>query len=107
MRNRLMKTRPIMIMIVFLLSIPAALSSTVKAVSAEKREWIEYPFAAVGGIYAVCGEECIGCARALSDSVLFFDINKSAWTELEFDAQQTIRDLKAEGHTILRILMSS
>jgi len=62
-------------------------------------EWIEHP-RTVGPTYAACGEDCIGVTGQSTTSILFFDIYKSAWTELEFDTQQTIRDLKAEGHTV-------
>ena len=90
------------IIIIFLLSSSAYLSSTTRAASAENGEWIAYPFVypTTGGVYAVCGEDCIGFAKEASDSILFFDINKSAWTELKFEAVQAIRDMKAKGHTI-------
>ncbi len=102
MYRNLLKTRFIMIMLAFLLFASSSLFSTAKAAPAENGEWIAYPFVypTVGNIYSACGEGCIGCAKPLSDSILFFDINKSAWTELEFDSQQTIRDLKAEGHVV-------
>jgi len=77
--------------------------ATAQAASAEKGEWVAYPLTTpigAGNIYAACGEDCSGYARAQSSSILFFDTNTSAWTEAEFDNQQTVRDLKAEGHTV-------
>jgi len=98
----LLKARFLIIIIVFLLSSSAYLSSTARAASAENGEWIAYPFVypTTGSVYAVCGEDCIGCAKQVADSILFFDINKSAWTELKFDVQQTVRKIDAKGHTI-------
>jgi hypothetical protein len=101
--KHLLRIKFIIIAIVFMLSIPATLSSTVKAASAEKGEWVAYPLTTpigAGSTYAACGEDCSGYARAQSNSILFFDTNKSAWTEAKFDTQQTVRDLKAEGHTV-------
>jgi hypothetical protein len=97
-----MKTKFIVIIVVFLLSIPASFSSTVRAASAENGEWIAYPFVypTTGSFYTVCGEDVIGCAKEVSESILFFDINKSAWTELRFDVQQAIRKIDAKGHTV-------
>jgi len=66
---------------------------------AEEGEWIEHPLT-VGITYNACGEDCIGITGSSATSILFFDIYKSAWTELEFDTQQTIHDLEAEGHTV-------
>lgn len=89
----------VLIVIAFLLSF---LSSMIAWASAEKGEWIEYPFSypSVGSVYAVCGEDCVGVTRAQSTSILFFDIYKSAWTELEFGTQHTVHDVIAEGHTV-------
>ena len=97
-----LRAKFLIIIIVFLLSSSACLSSTARAASAENGEWIAYPFVypATGSFYAVCGEDCVGCAKQVADSILFFDINKSAWTELKFDVQQTIRYMEAKGHTI-------
>ncbi|MGQ9642020.1 MAG: hypothetical protein ACUVUF_07860 [Candidatus Bathycorpusculaceae bacterium] len=91
-----------MTIVVFLLCIPVFLSSTVRAASAENGEWIAYPFVypTTGSFYAVMGEDVVGCAKQVSESILFFDINKSAWTELKFDAQQAIRKIDAKGHTV-------
>ncbi|MBT0160850.1 hypothetical protein G4O51_12795 [Candidatus Bathyarchaeota archaeon A05DMB-2] len=102
MYKHLTKAKFIVIIIVFLLSIPASLSSTVRATSAENGEWIAIPFVypTTGSVYAVVGEDIIGCAKQVSESTLFFDINKSAWTELRFDAQQAIRKIDAKGHTV-------
>jgi hypothetical protein len=83
-----MTTSFIIIIIVFLLPVPAALSSIAEEAFAEKGEWVAYSlsFSIEGGsIYAACGEDCIGYARAVSNAILFFDVNKSAWTEAEFD----------------------
>jgi|GEM_PF-1680333 len=71
--------------------------STANAQATQQGEWIEHPFPTGG--YAAAGEDCIG-VRGTSTSIWFFDIYKSAWTELEFDSPQTIHALKAEGHTI-------
>lgn len=93
----------VIILIAFLLSVSTTLSPMARAESAGNGEWVEYPFVypAVGSVYAVCGEDCIGCAKQVADSMLFFDINKSAWTEHRFVVQQTIRYMEANGHTIL------
>jgi hypothetical protein len=98
---RLMKTQTAIIIIAFLLLIPVAISSAASMASVDEGEWIEYPVghSQVGSI-AACGEDCIGVAAAQSTLMLFFDINKSAWTRLEFETQQTVHDLKAEGHTV-------
>ena len=102
MYKYILKMRFLMIIIIFLLSSSAYLSSTTKAESDENGEWIAYPFVypTTGNVYAVCGEDCIGFAKEASDSILLFDINKSAWTELKFEDVQAIRDIKAKGHTV-------
>lgn len=102
MYKYILKAKFLIIIIIFLLSSSAYLSSTARAASAENGEWIAYPFVypTTGSVYAVCGEDCIGFAKQVADSILFFDINKSAWTEHRFDVQQTIRYMEAKGHTI-------
>ncbi len=102
MYKHITKAKFIMIIIAFLLSIPATLSSTARATSAENGEWIGYPFVypTTGSVFAVCGEDCVGFAKEVSDLILFFDINKSAWTELKFETVKVIRDMKAKGHTV-------
>jgi len=96
---RMMKrTSPILIFAFLLL----VFSPKIVAASSEKGEWIEHPFdyPSLGTVYALCGEDCLGVTRAQSTSILFFDINASAWTELTFDTQQVFHDLEAEGHTV-------
>jgi hypothetical protein len=98
----MLKAKFLIIMIIFLLSSSAYLSSTARAASDENGEWIAYPFVypTTGSVYSVCGEDCIGFAKQVADSILFFDINKSAWTEHRFDVQQTICYMEAKAHTI-------
>lgn len=96
-----MKLKFIMILFAFLLFVPVFASSA-KAAPDENGEWIAYPFVypTIESVYAVCGEDCISVAPEVSDTILFFDINKSAWTELKLNASQTIYDVEAKGHTV-------
>jgi hypothetical protein len=97
---RLMKTQFTIFVVAFLLITPAAFSTTSGA-STEEGEWISYPldYPSLGGL-AVCGEDCIGVAAHQTTMMLFFDTNRSAWSKLEFETEQTIHDLQAEGHTV-------
>ena len=61
----------------------------------EYGQWIEQrSFAPV----CACGEDCMGCCTGTCSSMLFFDIHKSAWSELHFDSEQTIQEVQADGH---------
>ncbi|MEM2102692.1 MAG: hypothetical protein QXM22_04190 [Candidatus Bathyarchaeia archaeon] len=98
----LQKARLITVILAFLLFVPASMFPTAKASLGENGEWIAHPFTypTTGSVFAVCGEDCIAVAREVSNVILFFDINKSAWTELKLNVSQTIRDVKAKGHTV-------
>lgn len=93
------KKQAVMIIVALLL---AVFSLPIAVASPDRGGWVAYPFdsTSIGYVYAECGEDCLGVTRGQSTSILFFDINKSAWTELKFDTQQTVHDLKAEGHTV-------
>jgi len=62
--------------------------------------WIEHSFTTFGSgsrLYK-CGENCIIYTQQNATKVIFFDINSSAWSELDFAATQHFYNVLANGN---------
>jgi hypothetical protein len=94
----MMKKLPLFLVVAYLLAMIIASPTAVAAASSNLGAWVPYPYASAS--LAACGADCIGVARGSGSSMVFFDIHRSAWTELDFGAVQTVRTLMADGHTV-------